>query len=237
MTPRFRLDEPVTVVIPVFDRVGFLTEAVESVLAQDHEIELVIVDDGSTDGTSELADRLATRDERVRVVHQANAGPGEARNVGLRAARHRLVANHDSDDLMLPDRVSRQVAAIAAERDAGAVLSMARVVRIEGTAPPVHVLRRFGKIEQAALCTMLLDRERALAVGGYAPDLRIGEDTELLIRLHEAGHPFVHHHEVVAIRRLHDSNLGAEEVDPEGTILAAVRRHLARDRSTDAPDP
>jgi glycosyltransferase involved in cell wall biosynthesis len=236
VTPRFRLDEPVTVVIPVFDRVGLLADAVESALAQDHELELVIIDDGSTDGTSELADRLAAGDERAWVVHQANAGPGTARNVGLRLARHRLVANHDSDDLMLAGRLAGQVAALAERPDAGAVVSMARSERIEGSDTPQHVLLRFGDLDPASLCTMLLDRDRALAVGGYSTDLRLGEDTELLVRLHEAGYPFVRHHEVVVVRRFHDSNLVAEDVEPDLTLLSLMRRHLERGRDGTAPD-
>ena len=227
---RWAPDEPVTVMIPVFDRVAMLADAVESVLAQGHPFELVIVDDGSTDGTSELADRLAAADDRIRAIHQANAGPGAARNVGLRAARHRLVANHDSDDLMLPDRLTRQVASLRSDPQAGVVLSMAKIEVVAGTTPPAHVLRRYVDVEPTAMCTMLIDRDRALEVGGYSEDIRIAEDTELLMRLHDAGYPFVLHPELVTVRRLHDSNLVATDVAPGDTLLSVLRRRLVRAR-------
>jgi glycosyltransferase involved in cell wall biosynthesis len=225
--------------MPVYNEVATVRQAIDEVLSADigHEIELVIVDDGSTDGTSELADRLAAADERVRAVHQANAGASAARNVGLRTARHRIVANHDSDDLMLPGRLAGQVAALVERPDAGAVVSMARNERIAGTSTPEHVLTRFGDLDPASLCTMLLDRDRALAVGGYPEDLRLGEDAELLVRLGEAGHPMVRHHEVVVVRRFHDSNLVAEDVKPDLTLLSLMRRHLERGREDTTPSP
>jgi glycosyltransferase involved in cell wall biosynthesis len=105
----------VSTVIPVFNRPALLREAVASVLAQTHRpIDVVIVDDGSTDGeTPRVAAELAdAHPAEVRCVRQANAGAGAARNTGLRHARGEFIQYLDSDDLLLPQKFERQVRAL-----------------------------------------------------------------------------------------------------------------------------
>ena len=78
----------VSIIIPAYNAAPYLQRSVASALAQTHsDIEVVIVDDGSTDGTGAIADQLAAQDERVRVVHQENRGLAEARHSGVKAAR------------------------------------------------------------------------------------------------------------------------------------------------------
>ncbi|WP_296601362.1 glycosyltransferase family 2 protein [Nocardioides sp.] len=93
----------VSVVVPVYDVEAYLPAALDSVLAQTHQaLEVVIVDDGSTDGSGAIADQYAARDPRVRVVHTANHGLGAARNEGARHATGELLAFADSDDVVPP---------------------------------------------------------------------------------------------------------------------------------------
>lgn len=92
----------VSVVVPVYNAVEHLEECVEAALAQSLEgLEVILVDDGSTDQSPGLCDKLA-EDGRVRVIHQQNAGPGEARNRGLAAARGKYVGFVDADDIPTP---------------------------------------------------------------------------------------------------------------------------------------
>ena len=94
----------VSVVVPVYDVEAYLPEALDSVLAQSHRaLEVVVVDDGSTDGSGALADDYAGRDPRVRVVHTPNRGLGAARNVGVRHATGEILAFADSDDVVPVD--------------------------------------------------------------------------------------------------------------------------------------
>lgn len=94
----------VSVVVPVYDVEDYLTETLDSVLASTYPaLEVVVVDDGSTDGSGALADEHGARDARVRVVHTENRGLGAARNEGLRHARGELVTFADSDDVVPPD--------------------------------------------------------------------------------------------------------------------------------------
>src|SRR4051812_980271 len=93
----------VTIIIPVFNRATMLGEAVNSALGQTYRpIEVLIVDDGSTDDTPEAADRLAREHREIRVLHRANGGPGAAREGGRQAAGGEFIQHLDSDDLLLP---------------------------------------------------------------------------------------------------------------------------------------
>lgn len=106
---------PVSVIIPTHNRAEFLARAIDSVLSQSYaNLELIVVDDGSTDETPAL---LASYGENFTVLRQENRGPAAARNAGIRAARHPLLAFLDSDDQFAPDKLAQQVAAMEAQPD------------------------------------------------------------------------------------------------------------------------
>lgn len=89
-----------TVIIPVYNVEGYLEECAESVLSQDFsDFDVVLVDDGSTDSSGKIADSIAEKDERVRVIHRENGGLSAARNTGLDAARGEYILFVDSDDM------------------------------------------------------------------------------------------------------------------------------------------
>lgn len=94
----------ISIIVPVYQVKDYLGECVESLLAQTYtNLEILLVDDGSTDGSEEICDRYAAGDDRVRVVHQENQGPSVARNAGLDSAKGEYIAFADSDDVVLPD--------------------------------------------------------------------------------------------------------------------------------------
>lgn len=91
----------ISVVVPVYNVERYLQQCVESVLRQTYRhLEIILVDDGSTDSSGEMCDRLAGRDDRIRVVHKRNAGLGMARNSGLDVAKGEFVMFLDSDDFV-----------------------------------------------------------------------------------------------------------------------------------------
>lgn len=97
----------VSVIIPAYNASPFLSRSVASALSQTYEnIEVVIVDDGSTDDTGAIADGLAAQDSRVKVVHQENRGLAEARRSGIKAATADYLVHLDADDELLPDAVA-----------------------------------------------------------------------------------------------------------------------------------
>jgi glycosyltransferase involved in cell wall biosynthesis len=113
----------VSVIIPTYNRADVVTRAVDSVLAQEYRpIEIVVVDDGSTDDTRDV---LAKYPDPVRTMHQENTERGAARNTGLAATTGALVACLDSDDEMLPGHLDRLVAALVDQPDVGIAYSKA----------------------------------------------------------------------------------------------------------------
>ena len=99
-----------SIIIPVYNVRQWLEETVNSVLNQTfRDFELILVDDGASDGSAELCDAFAAADSRVRVIHQENAGVSAARNAGLNAARGEFVGWVDSDDIIEADMFQRML--------------------------------------------------------------------------------------------------------------------------------
>jgi GT2 family glycosyltransferase len=123
----------VSVIIPTFDRGPVLREAIDSVLAQTYrDFDLIVVDDGSTDGTRELVESVYGGEARVRYLYQRNAGAASARNAGLDLATGQYVAFLDSDDAWKPWHLSLLVAALDAHPEAGMVWADMDVVDATG---------------------------------------------------------------------------------------------------------
>jgi glycosyltransferase involved in cell wall biosynthesis len=109
----------VSVIIPTYNRAALLRETISSVLAQTYPaIEIVVVDDGSTDATPEL---LASYGDRIRVIRKQNGGGTAARNTGILAAHGEFISVLDHDDLLLPEKIARQVALLEARPELGLV--------------------------------------------------------------------------------------------------------------------
>ena len=94
----------ISVIVPIYNTKPYLEECIESILDQkiNVPVEVLLIDDGSTDGCADLCDRYAARDARVRVIHQENQGLSAARNAGIDAAKGRYYSFIDSDDVVLP---------------------------------------------------------------------------------------------------------------------------------------
>ena len=128
------IDRLVSTIIPVFNRGGMLREAVSSVLAQTYRpIEVLIVDDGSTDDTAGVADQLAADNaDEIRIIHQHNTGPGLAREAGRQAANGEFIQYLDSDDLLLPRKFELQVEGLKSNPGCGASYGKTRYRHSDG---------------------------------------------------------------------------------------------------------
>lgn len=97
------MNQTISVIVPVYNVEGYLPQCVDSILSQDYgDLEIILIDDGSTDGSGEICDRYAALDSRVRVIHQKNGGAAAAKNAGLRLAAGEYLAFVDSDDYLEP---------------------------------------------------------------------------------------------------------------------------------------
>jgi glycosyltransferase involved in cell wall biosynthesis len=112
----------ITVIVPTFNRAGQLPGAIESVLTQPHrELEVIVVDDGSTDDTAGIVAALQRRDSRITYLHQPNSGVAAARNHGLDRAQGDLIAFLDSDDRWSPDKLPLQLACLERVPEVGMI--------------------------------------------------------------------------------------------------------------------
>lgn len=195
----------VSVVIPAFNAERWIDETLTSVRGQSHgALEIIVVDDGSTDGTAAVAGRHAAVDPRVRVVEQANAGVAAARNHGTRIATSDLLAFVDADDLWAPDKIARQLRSLEAAPDAA--LSYCWFACIDETGAIIDIPHQ-GKVEGDVLLrlfegnfigngsSMLVRRAALERAGGFDSGLRAAdaqgcEDYLLFCRIAEHA-PFV----------------------------------------------
>jgi GT2 family glycosyltransferase len=230
----------VSVIIPTYNRAHFLTAAIESVLAQTGldalgiDIEIIVADDGSTDNTAEV---VAAYGASVRYLPLPHRGqPAAPRNAGLAVATGEYIAFLDSDDLFLPQKITRQVPVLQANAEIGLVYSDGRFFentpdRIAGRAlagletPSGEV---FGALLAANFVFMpLLVVRRALLekTGGFKehPDLLVAEDYDLWLRLaRQTKFQFVDA-EVAAIR-LHEGNISGNSLRIHRSILGILQR-------------
>ena len=193
----------VSFVMALYNAEPYLRETLDSVFAQNYEpFEVVVVDDGSTDGSAAIAQSYPD----VHYIRQENSGPSVARNVAIEAARGEIIAVADSDDILLPHKLSVQVGYMVEHPDVTATFG--RQVWI--TPPPNAVPDRvWGDLDGVPLQSMVVRKQAVVEIGGYDPALRGPEDTDLLIRLREQGHDFVVLPEIVMHTRYHGQNLVA----------------------------
>lgn len=182
----------VSVVMPAYNAAACIARAVDSVLAQSWtDRELLVVDDGSSDGTVAA---LAAYGDRVHVLTQTNAGPAAARNLGLREARGRYVAFLDADDWWLPAKLSRQVGLLDARPEIGFCSTATRVVTQDGapaadwpcggeSGPLLETLFVRSAAVSGSTSGVLARRALLLEAGGFDESLRGFEDPDLWIRL------------------------------------------------------
>lgn len=186
----------VSVVIPAYNAAWCIGRAIDSVLAQSfHDLELIVVDDGSTDDTAKM---LAAYGPKIRVVSKPNGGMSSARNAGIIVARGRYLAFLDADDRWLPEKLSRQVELLDSRRELAFCAASALLENPEG-----HQIGRWkGSSSQTATVADIFSGHSAVAggassvmaradlvkgLGGFDPNLAGAEDTDLWIRLAARG--------------------------------------------------
>jgi glycosyltransferase involved in cell wall biosynthesis len=217
MTPR------ITVLLAVKDGLPWVRDAVESVLAQTYDdLELLVIDDASTDGTAEAV--VGYGDPRIRVLrNESNLGQVPSLNRGLREARGELVARLDADDVCLPERLERQVAVADADPSVALVGTWMDVIdergrlwgRLRGR------VRDFPEFVFAILAdrypwghpSLMFRRDVVLELGGYDETLAPSEDKDLYRRLALAGHGAAGVEDVLVRYRRHERQLSQEQAD------------------------
>jgi glycosyltransferase involved in cell wall biosynthesis len=181
----------------VYNAGPFLRPAVESILAQTFgDFEFLIIDDGSTDGSREVLRDYAARDPRIRLAVRPNTGLTPTLNEGLQQARGEFVARMDCDDVALPDRFEKQVAALRADPSLVCVGGYFELIDGKGRLltrlrPPTgdETIQKLLLRGHTAIChpAAMMRRDAVTKVGGYDPYFKTTQDLDLWLRLGEVG--------------------------------------------------
>ena len=251
------MSEPprVSVVMAVYNNRPFLDEAVESVLNQTYtDFEFIIIDDGSTDGSTKRLQQYAATDERIRLTVQANEGLTVSLNRGLAAAQGAYIARMDGDDICSPNRFAQQVRYL--DRHADHVLVGGQVLLIDekgatvrdSVVPPSdpntgrmrRLKLRHEDIEESLLNqqwplvhpAVMMRREALYAIDGYDERYVTKQDADLFLRLAEVGE-LANLNTVVLEYRLHENQVTAQ-IEGQDTLWQ-IRRRAHRRRGLPIP--
>ncbi len=218
----------ISVVMPVYNGEPFLREAIGSLLTQtERDFELLVIDDGSTDGSAAILAEFQRRDARVCVVTQPNRGLIATLNDGWRRARGAYIARMDADDISLPERLAQQAAFLDAHPAVGVVGGAIRRVDREGHLLPVqrfpalHAVIAWQMLFEPALIhpAVMLRRTVLALAGGYDPAMTHAEDFDLWVRLSR-------------VTRLHNLTEVVLHLRKHATNVSVVHRGTQIERST-----
>lgn len=219
----------ISVIIPVYNGARYLGEAIESVLAQTHlPDEVMVVDDGSTDDSAGVAQSYP-----VRLLRQANSGASVARNHGVEAASGDLLAFLDADDLWLPDKLAWQVETLRREPELDAVLGHMQQFHSPDVQTAAQDAAPFWKA-QAGLHpdTLLIHRAAFERIGPFDPAWQVAQGVEWFMRAEALGWRARMLPQVLARRRIHDHNMGiAHKELARAEYLRLLKLGLARRRA------
>jgi glycosyltransferase involved in cell wall biosynthesis len=205
----------ISCIVPVYNGARFLAEALESILAQTlPPTEIIVVDDGSTDATREVA-RAYTR--HVFYVRQPNAGPASARNCGIGLATGEFLSFLDADDLWHAEKLERQMHALEANPAAGLCVTYLQDFWVEELAHRREQMRHrhFINPMPGNVCQCLLARRSAFdAVGRFDETKRLGEDIDWFMRAMRAGIAKLTLADTLVYRQIHEQNMPYEVCEP-----------------------
>jgi len=216
------LSLPISIVMPVYNARPFLCKAVNSILSQSYSnFELVIRDDGSTDGSSDDLRKLMEKDERIKVFRSdRNEGPAESSNSAVRLSQYGIVARMDADDISHPDRIRRELAVLSARPEAVMVGSLFEGIDAQGNTIRSRDRSRLLRPEESppmAHGSIMFRRSAFEQVGGYRSQCNFWEDQDLFLRLSRLG-------EILIIPK----TLYYYRFNYKGTRIVSVRQGVER---------
>ncbi len=206
----------ISCIVPVYNGAKFIDEALESIASQSYPVaEIIVVDDGSTDATAEV---VAAWLDKVTYVRKDNGGPASARNLGIQLSASPYLAFLDADDIWHPEKLERQMRRFAERPELELSLTYKRTFWVDEMSEEGERLRReghpFAKDHPGYVCqTMLMPRTTFVRVGEFDENLRIGEDTDWLLRAERLGVVREILPDVLVYRRMHQSNISYTRYD------------------------
>lgn len=221
----------VSVIIPVYNGEEFLAEAVSSIRAQNYQpLEIILVDDGSTDGTAKVVQELG---DDIRYLYQCNAGPAAARNRGFDLAHGEFIAFLDADDVWPADRLQHHLALFGQSPDTTVVIGTTRTVSLNQNIMPGLPVPMIQHHLGSATCHRAVFSQ----VGMLNPDLWYGEDREWFQRVLQQGIAIRTTRRIALEYRLRPGSLTFGRQDHRHFFLTALHADLKRRRQEPKPCP
>ena len=234
----------ISIVMSVFNGQAFLSEAIESILGQTfRDFEFVVIDDGSTDKTSEIISAYASRDARMRIVCHKNKGRAESLNIGIGLAKGKYIARMDADDVATPHRLQDQDDFMQHHPEVGLLGGAVELINTRGQVfktvrPPLQD----SEIRSAMLhCnpifhpSVIMRKEVVLAAGGYRKALLDADDYDLFLRIGEQSR-FANLGKTVLQYRIHANQVSVQNMRRQVLCLLAASA-AASLRKLGSPDP
>ena len=235
----------ISVVLPVYNAEAYVREAVESILAQSFtDFELIVINDGSTDGSGAILRELAARDTRIVLLERPNGGLISALNEGIESARADLIARMDADDVAMPERFALQHARMVQEPELAVLGSFTRVMDKTGNIirldeyplTPKAIARCLERGCPVAHPTVMMRRNAVLEAGGYRKAFSHAEDYDLWLRMSELGYAIANLPQPLLNYREHGANVSV--VHREAQMRSVILSHFAhRVRKAGLLDP
>lgn len=217
--------------MPAWNAERFIGDALRSLVRQTGvDVEVLVIDDGSSDNTAAIASEIGAQAPAVRVIEVSHGGVTAARNRGLANARGRYITFLDADDLCPPGKLARQVALLAADPEAGAVAGEILVFEAIGADCQPLPGSRLLRILSINLGAATFPRGTLESLGGFDESLQFSEDLDLFLRLHEANFVIRIERELALLHRRHDANISRDPKLTREFALRALQRSIARRR-------
>jgi glycosyltransferase involved in cell wall biosynthesis len=213
----------VSIIIPTHNSENFIEEALRSVFFQTYSrIEVIVVDDGSTDST---VNTVAQYNKSITLLRQSNKGPGSARNAGIRLARGKYIAFLDSDDLWLQDKLLWQMRIFNRDSEVDIVFG-----GIENFVSPEcsELACKTDDIRGFHIGTMLISKDNFLSVGYFNEDLKVGEFIEWYARAVDMNMKVYLLDKIVMRRRRHEGNMTLKFKDDRSPYFNVLRSTMLR---------
>ena len=227
----------VCVIVPVFNREDLIPYALQSLLAETGvELEVLVADDGSTDGTTALVASLAEKDLRIRLLRCNHRGPAAARNSCLRQAKREFVTFLDSDDLCAPGRLSRQISKLQANPEADVVIGHRVHFRDEPGVPFPEPTQIVNRNIDVCFASAMFRRSLFEELGEFDESLDY-EDLDFYFKLLEQDRVFLVEIEPAVYHRRHGGNMTNDALRLQRGLLRAQRNSIARRRAQGRRDP
>lgn len=230
------MTDKISVIMPALNASRFIAPALHSLLREPAvDLDIIVVDDGSTDDTAAIVRQLAASHSRIRLINNTGKGVSRARNAGVAAALpdSAYIAFLDADDHCYPGRVVRQLDRIRSAPGTGMIVGRIQFFEsIDEETSQISPGSRTVTVTGVALGSTLFHRSLFDRHGGFDESMQHGEDVDFFLRILEAQTRYIAENEVAVLYRRHDANMTNDLSATRRGFVDAIRRSLARRRAT-----